>query len=404
MRTEPLPRADARPLNVEIDGHAVSVPDGHERAARGGARRRLHPFAVLRTRSSRRSAAVACAWWRSPACAATPWPAARSAQQDMKVTTDTDTLREMRREVLQLILSEHPSSCLFCDEKDECRRNQTTIRKAGVSTGCRSCPNDGECELQQVVERVGITDIGYPITYRGLEAEHDDPFYDRDYNLCILCGRCVRMCDEVRGTSVLVVQVPRPQGAHRAGLRQLARGGRLRVLRRLRVGLPHGGARRQGLQVGRQAGRARDLHLSLLLPRLPAGAGPQGRPLSWARGAYDAEINDGQLCVRGRFCMPETTHHYCAGAQAHAAPGRAYFRVARLGRGAGRGGRRSWQGSPPDELPDARLERPHQRGPVRRPAPGAFRPRLAAASTPPPAPTCRAARPCGRASSRCPSR
>ena len=32
--------------------------------------------------------------------------------------------------------------------------------------------------------------------------------------------------------------------------------------------------------------------------------------LSWVRGAYDAEVNDGQLCVRGRFCLPEATHHH----------------------------------------------------------------------------------------------
>ena len=67
------------------------------------------------------------------------------AAEGMKVLTDTATLREMRKEILQLILSEHPSSCFVCGEKDECRENQYTIRKAGVTTGCRYCPNDGQC-------------------------------------------------------------------------------------------------------------------------------------------------------------------------------------------------------------------------------------------------------------------
>jgi predicted molibdopterin-dependent oxidoreductase YjgC len=43
----------------------------------------------------------------------------------------------------------------------------------------------------------------YPISYRGLPVEQDDPFFDRDYNLCVLCGRCVRVCQEVRHSGVL---------------------------------------------------------------------------------------------------------------------------------------------------------------------------------------------------------
>ena len=38
--------------------------------------------------------------------------------------------------------------------------------------------------------------------------------------------------------------------------------------------------------------------------------GTRAGRLSWATGAHDAQLNDGQLCVRGRFCLPETTHHY----------------------------------------------------------------------------------------------
>lgn len=125
------------------------------------------------------------------------------AAEGMKVLTDTVTLREMRQQILQLILSEHPSSCLVCSEKDECREYQYTVRKVGITTGCRYCPNDGQCELQQVVEKIGVTDLEYPIHYRGYEVHQDDPFFDRDYNLCILCGRCVRVCQEVRGAGAI---------------------------------------------------------------------------------------------------------------------------------------------------------------------------------------------------------
>ncbi len=101
-------------------------------------------------------------------------------------------------EILQLLMSEHTSSCLVCDEKDDCRRFSVTVRKVGVTTGCRYCAKDGQCEFQEVAERLGVTAINYPVHYRGMRVEDEDPFYDRDHNLCILCGRCVRICQEVR--------------------------------------------------------------------------------------------------------------------------------------------------------------------------------------------------------------
>ena len=125
------------------------------------------------------------------------------AEEGMKIKTDTPQLKKLRRQILELILSEHPSSCLICSEKQACDDYKSTIRKVGETTGCVLCPNNQRCELQDLVEALDIKDVPFPALYRDFEVKRKDPFFDRNYNLCILCGRCVRMCHEVRGASAI---------------------------------------------------------------------------------------------------------------------------------------------------------------------------------------------------------
>jgi predicted molibdopterin-dependent oxidoreductase YjgC len=124
-------------------------------------------------------------------------------REGMVVHTNTDAVQALRREVLQLILSEHPASCLVCPESAECASYQGTIRKVGATTGCRYCPKDSVCELQAAVKSIGVTELTLPTSYRDLPVESGEEFYDRDYNLCIFCARCVRICQEQRQAAVL---------------------------------------------------------------------------------------------------------------------------------------------------------------------------------------------------------
>jgi len=116
----------------------------------------------------------------------------------MVVKTDSPQLRALRRSIMELTLSEHPYTCLVCDRRNGCDDYQGTIRKVGVTTGCQYCPKNGACELQRLVEYLGIEEVDFPIAYRNVPVEQEDPFFDRDYNLCVLCGRCVRVCNDIR--------------------------------------------------------------------------------------------------------------------------------------------------------------------------------------------------------------
>ncbi len=232
------------------------------------------------------------------------------AADGMKILTDTVAVQEMRRELLKLILSEHPSACLICDEAEECKNFQGTVRKSGVTTGCRYCPNDGKCELQDLVEKLGITEVDYPVIYRNFENERNDPFYDRDYNLCILCGRCVRMCQELRGTSVLAF-------THRGNQAIVGPAfGRSHI----EAGCEFCGACVSVCPTGALAEKASkwdgkpDSSVISTCPYCAIGCqlelwSVDGK-FSMALPVLDPEVNDGQACLKGRFSMGEVSHHF----------------------------------------------------------------------------------------------
>ncbi|MHA2045948.1 MAG: molybdopterin-dependent oxidoreductase [Candidatus Thorarchaeota archaeon] len=138
--------------------------------------------------------------WRGYVASCTTPP-----KDGMVVTTSSEDLTRMKRNILQLILREHPSACVVCYEWPDCLQYRTEIHRAGSVTGCNTCPNREDCELREVAELLDIKDLDYQPEYKRVPVERNDPFFDRDYNLCILCARCVRICDEVRGTSAITL-------------------------------------------------------------------------------------------------------------------------------------------------------------------------------------------------------
>jgi predicted molibdopterin-dependent oxidoreductase YjgC len=231
-------------------------------------------------------------------------------EEGMIIRTQTAQVQAVRMEILQLILSEHTSSCLICDEKDECKKYMGTIRKAGVTTGCRYCSNDGQCELQEVVEKLGVKEIGYPIYYRNLRVEKEDPFYDRDYNLCILCGRCIRMCQEIRTANTLAFK----------------QRGRSTVIgpaydrTHLDAGCEFCGACVSVCPTGALSEKVKKWDGKPEREQVTTcafcGVGCQirllikGDKVIGSLAEDDPVVNHGQLCVKGRFAVAETINHF----------------------------------------------------------------------------------------------
>ncbi len=125
----------------------------------------------------------------------------------MIVTSTQNDIKDLRQGIMDLLITEHPHGCLTCHRIELCGPQDVCQRHVSVTDRCTTCPKNERCELKDTIRSTEL-DMRTPLNYnrRDLPIHSDDPFYDRDYNLCIVCVRCVRVCDEVRVDNALTLK------------------------------------------------------------------------------------------------------------------------------------------------------------------------------------------------------
>ena len=96
----------------------------------------------------------------------------------MRISTNSARLLKHRRVILELLLASHNCNCTTCEKS-------------------------GHCRLQELAQQFGVRRIRFPDTREHYEIDSSSPAVLRDPNKCILCGDCVRVCEEMQGMGIL---------------------------------------------------------------------------------------------------------------------------------------------------------------------------------------------------------
>jgi NADH-quinone oxidoreductase subunit G len=110
-----------------------------------------------------------------------PVPSCGLACEDgMVIHTKNEQLHGLRRDIIDLFVADHPLDCATCEKA-------------------------GNCQLQKYAYDYGITETSHEKTISRTLYQDDNPFFIRDHQYCILCGRCTRVCEEVVGASAIEI-------------------------------------------------------------------------------------------------------------------------------------------------------------------------------------------------------
>jgi formate dehydrogenase major subunit len=173
-------RTDVR---LTIDGLEVTVPEGTSilRAAREAG---VDVPKLCATDSVKAFGSCRLCLVEIEGRAGAPASCTTPVAAGIKVRTQTPLLKDLRRGVMELYISDHPLDCL-------------------------TCAANGDCELQDMAGAVGLRDVRYGYAgdnHLGEAKDESNPYFTFDPSKCIVCSRCVRACEETQGTFALTIE------------------------------------------------------------------------------------------------------------------------------------------------------------------------------------------------------
>ena len=170
-------------MNITIDGKVIEAKEGQnilEAALEGGVfipHLCSHPDLEAKGGCRLCSVEIAGVENAVPACKT-------EVREGMEITVNGPESSKVRKMAMELILATHPADC----------------------TGC---PKYGKCELQSMYQYLGVSPEGWRKKSRSVANDDSNPLVSHLFTRCVRCGRCVRVCQELRGVKVLdYVQTP----------------------------------------------------------------------------------------------------------------------------------------------------------------------------------------------------
>lgn len=172
----------ATEATVQIDGRAVTVPSGTS-VMRAAALAGIEIPKLCATDSLKAFGSCRLCLVEVEGGKGTPASCTTPCADGMVVATQTEQVRELRRGVMELYLSDHPQDCPGCAR--------------------------GNCEIQGLAVTTGVAEVRYGregANHFADEVDASNPYFDYEPSACIACSRCVRACAQTQGTFALTVE------------------------------------------------------------------------------------------------------------------------------------------------------------------------------------------------------
>lgn len=169
-------------VTLSIDGHTVSAPIGTS-IMRAAATAGINIPKLCATDSLEPFGSCRLCLIEIEGRRGTPASCTTLVEEGLVVTTENAKLNKLRKNVMELYISDHPLDCLMCSA-------------------------NGNCELQDAAGQVGLREVRYGFdgaNHRDACADTSNPYFTFDPKLCIVCNRCVRACEETQGTFALTI-------------------------------------------------------------------------------------------------------------------------------------------------------------------------------------------------------